>query len=92
MEASEASKTLMYNNVLHDDMKIVDLKPKKIGNSIGFIIPADVVEEEDIRVGKTLRVCFFGSRMDGIRKLVGTIPHKESTDKAMEVIDRGWRD
>ncbi|HLD87243.1 MAG TPA: AbrB/MazE/SpoVT family DNA-binding domain-containing protein [Candidatus Nanoarchaeia archaeon] len=61
---------------------------RKWGNSIGFIIPAEVAEKENIRPNSKVR--FEIIRVDDISDTFGTLPRKMSGQKFKDLARAGW--
>ncbi len=91
METALANEIYMYYNVLQRDV-LLDLELRKIGNSVGFVIPASAVEREKLKLGKKYSVMVVADPMAGVRAGFGTLPRKGSTDKLLQEISDGWRD
>ena len=61
-------------------METITLKVMKVGNSIGAIIPADVVKKEHIKVGEELTVT-IQKKENVLKKLFGAHPSKKATEE-----------
>jgi len=64
------------------------IKARKIGGSIGIIIPKKIVENEHISPGDTINIKV--EKTDSLESLWGSIKiEKKSTDQIMREIDEG---
>jgi antitoxin component of MazEF toxin-antitoxin module len=63
-------------------MTIIKAKPKKWGNSLGIVIPKEVIESEHIKEGRDIEVVFMKSG-NVLRETFGMMKGrwKESTQK-----------
>jgi len=62
-------------------MAVIEVKIKKWGNSIGLIIPKDIIKIEDLNVGDTVKVDIEkGKRIDSFGILKG-MPRYEREDE-----------
>ena len=73
---------------LVNPMESFEAKPKKWGNSLGITIPKSIVEKEHLDPKKKVTVFILPEdAMEGVRKLVGTLPWKKSTQQLMDELD-----
>lgn len=64
------------------------VKAKRIGGSVGVIIPREIVEKERIKADDTLEIKV--ERKDNLNSLWGVLKDvKMPTQKIMEIIDEG---
>lgn len=69
-------------------MMEIKAKTKKWGNSIGVLIPKEVVKEENIRPEQEITIIINAKPLTRGRDIFGKFKFKESTDKLMREIDR----
>ena len=69
---------------------IVKGKLKKWGNSLGFIIPKDIVNNEDFKEGEELEFIVIKKSKKRFDELFGSLKgkFKKSTDQMMREVDR----
>ena len=63
-------------------------KTKKWGNSIGIVIPKEVVRQEDIKPNQEIVLIVNTKPITRAKDIFGTLKFKESTDKLMREIDK----
>ena len=63
--------------------------PKKWGNSIGIILPSEIVEEGDIKAEREIDILVIEKRLD-LRKIFGSLKLKEPTQKIKDEMRAGW--
>lgn len=63
------------------------LRLRKWGNSLGIVIPQDVLEKERAKEGDELFILVKKGKPN-LRKLFGSYKFKKSTEKIMKEIDR----
>jgi len=66
-------------------------KAKKWGNSIGFIVPADVVRMEGIRPGDVVDVQ-IRKRIPSLEELSGTVKLRHNLRDLLREMEEGWDD
>ena len=66
-------------------------KVKKWGNSLGLIVPADIVRSQGLREGDTIQVD-FQSRIRTIEELGGTIKIRTNLKTLLQEMEEGWDD
>ena len=77
---------MSYTNELN--MQEVIIKAKKIGGSLGIIIPEEIVKKEHINVNDTVKIKI--ERKDDLTFLWGKLKNiKTPTQKIMDIIDEG---
>ena len=77
---------MSYTNELN--MQEVIIKAKKIGGSLGIIIPEEIVKKEHINVNDTVKIKI--ERKDDLTFLWGKLKNiKTPTQKIMDMIDEG---
>ena len=54
-------------------MTLVETKAKKWGNSLGIIIPKDVIEQEHIRENSTVRLLLMRDSGRGLKETFGML-------------------
>ena len=69
-------------------MMEIKAKTKKWGNSIGILIPKEVVKEEKIKPNQEITLMVGAKPITRGRDLLGTLKFKESTEKLMREIDK----
>lgn len=67
----------------------VEVETRKIGGSIGIIIPKDVVAKENIRVHEKIIVEF--KKLPVVGDFFGLAAWKRSTEEIMRDVKRGWK-
>ena len=74
-------------------MKVFEAKPKQWGNSIGVIIPKEIVESENISPHKSIEFAIFENTKGMLVKEFGTLKtHGTPTQQIMDEIDEGYDD
>jgi antitoxin component of MazEF toxin-antitoxin module len=71
-------------------MVMITAKTKKWGNSLGVIIPHEVVEQLELQPDETVELSVTKDSMKEIRELFGTFKTDKSTQEIMDEIDEGW--
>ncbi|MDD9954402.1 MAG: hypothetical protein OXR66_08790 [Candidatus Woesearchaeota archaeon] len=66
--------------------------PRKWGNSLGIIIPQEVVEQEGLVLGKKVRFIVVNESMERIKNAFGSLHIDTPTEQIMREIDEGWDD
>ena len=66
-------------------------KAKKWGNSIGLIVPADVVRMEGIRPGDVVDVQ-IRKRIPSLEELSGTVKLRHTLRDLLREMEEGWDD
>ncbi len=64
---------------------------KKWGNSIGLVVPADVVRREGIRPGDAVEI-EVRKRIPSLEELAGTVQLKHNLRNLLGEMERGWDD
>ena len=67
-------------------------KPKKWGNSLGVVIPKEVLEAEDILEGEQIELTVTKRKPSRVWELAGTIKLTKSTDDIIKEIDEGYHE
>ena len=66
-------------------------KAKKWGNSIGLVIPAEVVKKEGIHPGDAVEIV-FRKRLPALEELAGTVKLRHSLPVLLRAMEEGWDD
>ena len=66
-------------------------KVKKWGNSLGMIVPADLVRSHGLRDGDTIQVDFKG-RVRTVEELAGSIKLRTNLRTLVREMEEGWDD
>jgi antitoxin component of MazEF toxin-antitoxin module len=66
-------------------------KVKKWGNSIGLVIPAEVVKKERIRTGDTVEVV-LRRKVPRLDEVGGTVKLRHSLEDLIRKMEEGWDD
>lgn len=66
-------------------------KAKKWGNSIGLVIPAEVVKKERIRSGDTIELV-VRRRVPRLEELGGTLKLRHNLEDLLREMEEGWDD
>ncbi len=69
-------------------MMEVKTKTKKWGNSIGVIIPKEIIKQENIKPNQEVTVTINVRPITTVRDIFGKMKFKKSTDKLMREIDK----
>lgn len=64
---------------------------KKWGNSIGLVIPAEVVRKEGIRPGDAVEIA-VRKRIPPLEELGGTVKFRHKLADLLREMERGWND
>lgn len=64
--------------------QIIKCRTKKGGNSIGVILPAKIVNEENIKPREDVLLEIKGKEGNVLRELAGALKFKESTKEIMK--------
>ena len=67
------------------------VKAKKWGNSIGLVIPAEVVKKERIRSGDTIELV-VRRRVPRLEELGGTVKLRHNLEDLLREMEEGWDD
>ena len=76
----------MYNFMME-----IKAKTKKWGNSIGVLIPKEVVEEEKIKPNQEITLMISTKPITRGRDIFGTLKFNESTEKLMRERNKEFR-
>ena len=68
----------------------IELKAKKWGDSIGFVIPKFIAKQENIRPESKIKVII--KRSDDISDIFGSLPRKMSGQEFKDKAREGWSD
>lgn len=63
---------------------------KKWGNSLGVVLPKEIVQKEGIRESEVIEVKI--ERKPHVRELFGAFKFSKSTQEIKDEIRRGWKD
>ena len=66
-------------------------KAKKWGNSIGLVIPSDLVKKEGIHPGGTVEVV-VRRRLPRLEELGGTVKLRHNLEDLLREMEEGWDD
>jgi len=66
-------------------------KAKKWGNSIGLVIPAEVVHDEGIRPGDAVELV-VRRRVPRLEELGGTLKLRHKLEDLLREMEEGWDD
>jgi antitoxin component of MazEF toxin-antitoxin module len=66
-------------------------KAKKWGNSIGLVIPSDLVKKERIRPGDTVEIV-VRRRLPRLEELGGTVKLRHNLEELLRGMEEGWDD
>ncbi len=64
---------------------------KKWGNSIGLVIPSEVVRKEGIRPGDAVEID-VRKRIPALEELAGTVKLRHNLQDLLREMERGWDD
>ncbi len=64
---------------------------KKWGNSIGLVVPADVVRREGIRPGDAVEI-EVRRRVPALEELAGSVKLRHNLRSLLGEMERGWDD
>ena len=70
-------------------MEEIEVQARRIGGSIGILLPHDVVQKEGIKSSQTVRILI--KRQHTIDDFFGVTHWKRSTKDAMKDIKEGWK-
>ena len=71
-------------------MMEIKAKTKKWGNSIGVLIPKEVVEEEKIKPNQEITLTINTKPITRGKDIFGTWKFKKSTEKLMREVDKDF--
>lgn len=66
------------------------LKIKKWGNSLGVILPSDIVKKKKLKEGSTIEVLVSEGKNIDLEKIFGTFKFKKSAQQIKDEIREGW--
>jgi len=66
-------------------------KAKKWGNSIGLVIPSNLVKKERIRPGDTVEIV-VRRRLPRLEELGGTVKLRHNLEQLLREMEEGWDD
>lgn len=69
-------------------MMEIKTKTKKWGNSIGVVIPKEIVKGEKIKLNQEITLMIGTKPITRGKDILGTLKFKESTEKLMREIDK----
>ena len=75
----------MYNFMME-----IKVKTKKWGNSIGVLIPKEVVAEEKIKPDQEITLTISKKPITKGKDIWGTLKFKESTEELMREVDKDF--
>ena len=62
---------------------------KKWGNSVGVILPKEMVEKQDIKVGDDIAINIF--KKGNLRDIFGTLKTKMTAQELKDFAREGWK-
>lgn len=65
-----------------------ELKVKKIGHSLGFILPAEIVKSRGLKPEQKVMVEFV--KKSDLRRLFGLVKTRETGQQFKDRVRRGW--
>ena len=71
-------------------MMEIKAKTRKWGNSIGVLIPKEVVKNENLKVNQELTLIISKKKVARGKDIWGTLKFNDSTEKIMREIDRDF--
>ena len=66
------------------------LKIKKWGNSLGVILPPDVIRRKNLKNGSTIEIFIPETNKKDLSELFGTMKFKKSTQQIKDEMRKGW--
>ena len=66
----------------------IEVMTRKWGNSIGIALPKEIIEKEDIKPDKQLRI-FIPEKSVNLKKIFGTLKINEPTQAILDKIREG---
>lgn len=75
-------------------MEAIDVKVKKWGNSLGIILPKDLLDNSEIKEGTKIEIFIRPKNKTKVKDLFGILKGKlkKNTDKLMQEVDRDlWK-
>ena len=69
-------------------MMEIKAKTKKWGNSIGILIPKEVIRKENIKPNQEVTLMIMSKPITRGKDIAGTFKFKEPTEKLMREIDK----
>ncbi len=73
----------MYNYMIE-----IKARTKKWGNSIGVVIPKEVVREENIKPNQQVTLMISQKPITKVKDIFGTMTFKKSTEQLMREVDK----
>jgi len=74
-------------------MKVMETRVKKWGNSMGILIPKDIIEKEHIKEGAEVEIVLTLKNKTTVNDIFGAIKLKRPTDKILKEVDEDlWPD
>lgn len=76
-------------------MKTTNVKVKKWGNSLGIVIPKDILNDEDIKEGSELEITIRSKQKTKAKDIFGILKDriKKPTEQLMKEVDKDlWKD
>ena len=67
------------------------VKTKKWGNSLGLILPAELVKAEHLKAGEEV-IIKIEKKHTALLGLFGTLPSKKSADQVIKEFRKGFKD
>ena len=69
-------------------MEIIETKTKKWGNSLGLIIPNEIVKKENLKENIKISFLIIKPIPNPLKEMFGKFKFKKSTDEIMREIDK----
>ena len=69
-------------------MEIIETKTKKWGNSLGLIIPNEIVKKENLKEDIKISFLIIKPIPNPLKEMFGKFKFKKSTDEIMREIDK----
>ena len=66
------------------------LKIKKWGNSLGVILPTDIVKKKKLKEGSTIDILVTEGKNINLEEVFGTFKFKKSAQQIKDEIRKGW--
>ena len=85
-----------YNLVIHkhgdDIMQVFETHPKKWGNSLGVVIPKEILDNEGVAEDDEVTVMIMKTKKSTLRDMFGIAKRKskKTTQQIMDEIDEGY--
>ncbi|MBI4162845.1 MAG: hypothetical protein HY513_04125 [Candidatus Aenigmarchaeota archaeon] len=67
---------------------VLELKTRKIGNSIGVIFPNEIIKKEHIRPNQTIGIQII--KKADLRDIFGLVKTKQTAQEIKDELRKGW--